>query len=70
MCLQRLISPDCCGGPVLTLALSFISVGVLFVIISALVPGLIFIGVGMTAEIICLTMSRTRCIDSINTGSG
>ncbi|MEN8179336.1 MAG: hypothetical protein ABFS39_12080 [Pseudomonadota bacterium] len=63
MWIQRLISPDCCGGPVLTLALLCLSIGVLFVAVSATLPGIIFIGVGLMTEAICLYMSRTRCID-------
>ncbi len=64
MWIQRLVSPTCCGGPVLALALMCMGVGVLYLTVSAAAPGLIFISIGLVAEGFCLFLSRTRCIDS------
>jgi len=62
---QRLFSADCCGGIVLTLTTLCLSVGVLFLAVSATLPGLIFIAVGLIAEGLCLGLSRTRCTNRI-----
>ncbi len=64
MWFKRLISPSCCGGPVLFLALLCLSVGILFLFVSAVTPAMMFIFAGIIAEAICLTMSRTHCIDN------
>ena len=66
MWFKRLISPSCCGGTVLALVLLCLSVGILFLTVSALIPGLMFIFTGIMAEAICLYMSRTHCIDNYN----
>ncbi len=58
---SRIISSRCCGGPVLAMTLLFAGTGVLFLLLSASVPGLVFIAVGVLAEGLCLLLSRTRC---------
>lgn len=61
MQLKYLISRNCCGGPVLALALLCLMIGLLFVSLSAVSPGLVFIGVGGMAEGLCLALGRSRC---------
>lgn len=61
---SRMISRHCCGGPVLAMALLFVGLGFLFLLLSAAVPGAVFIAVGVLAEGLCLILSRTRCQQS------
>ena len=61
-----LMSRQCCGGPVLTLTLLCLSVGILFLLVSATLPGLIFIAAGLAAELLCLYLGRSRCLNHVD----
>ncbi len=61
---SRIISRRCCGGPVLAMTLLFAGLGFMFLLLSASVPGVVFITVGVLAEGLCLLLSRTRCRQS------
>ncbi len=52
----------------LVLTLLCIGVGVLFVSVSATLPGIVFMVIGLMAEVLCLSMSRTHCISRVRTG--
>ena len=59
--LQRSFSSRCCGGPVLALMLLCTGFGVLFLCLSASLPGLVFISAGVLAEVLCLILGLSRC---------
>ena len=59
--LKRNFSRRCCGGPVLAMTLLCFGFGVLFLFLSAFLPGLVFIAAGGLAEVLCLFLGRTRC---------
>jgi hypothetical protein len=61
MWFTRLMSFQCCGGPVLGLSLLCLGFGVLFLFLSAGLLGMVFIAVGAMAEGLCLCMARSRC---------
>ncbi|MBL3589749.1 MAG: hypothetical protein JMN24_08145 [gamma proteobacterium endosymbiont of Lamellibrachia anaximandri] len=61
---SRILSRHCCGGPVLAMTLLFAGLGFLFLLLSAYVPGLVFIAVGVLSEGLCFILSRTRCRQS------
>ena len=61
-------SRNCCGGPVLALSLAFLLFGMLFVSLSAISLGVVFMGVGILAEGLCLLMGRSRCKSSFAQG--
>jgi hypothetical protein len=48
---------------VLTLTLLCLCVGILFLLVSATAPGFIFIGAGFSAELLCLYLGRSRCLN-------
>jgi len=59
--LASLISRKCCGGPILALNLLCLGIGIVFLASSAILPGLVFMAVGLLAEGLCLYLSRSRC---------
>lgn len=61
---SRIISRRCCGGPVLAMTLLFTGLGILFLLLSASVPGAVFIAVGILSEGLCFILSRSRCRQS------
>lgn len=61
MWLSRLLSRQCCGGPVLAMNLLCLAFGVFFVSLSAGLLGLVFIAVGVLAEALCFAIGFRRC---------
>lgn len=70
MCMSRLLSRRCCGGPVLTLSLVFSLLGGLFLALAATGPGVVFILSGVGALILCMTLGRSRCRQDHGNGLG
>ncbi len=58
---STLFSRRCCGGPTLALTLFFSFLGVLFVILSATVPGLVLLATGISALGLCMMLGQKRC---------
>lgn len=61
MRLKQLFSRRCCGGPILALALFCMGLGLLLVVLSAAVPGLVFMAVAGLSVGSCLVLGRYRC---------
>ena len=59
--LSRLLSRQCCGGPVLAMSLLCIGFGSLFLLLSAGLLGWVFIAVGSAALGLCLALGFGRC---------
>lgn len=59
--IASLISKNCCGGPILALNLLCLGIGVFFLALSAILPGLVFMAAGLLTEGLCLYLSRSRC---------
>jgi len=59
--IKRLFSRRCCGGPVLVLAAACAVIGTVFVLLSAVVPGVIFVFAGVAAVLSCLAMGYRKC---------
>jgi hypothetical protein len=50
------------------MALLCLVIGLLFVAVSAVTPGLVFITAGGIAEVLCLLLGRTRCHNAVREG--
>lgn len=61
MWVSRLLSRQCCGGPVLAMTLLCLGFGTLFIVLSAGLLGLVFIAVGVSAEALCFYLGYRRC---------
>ena len=59
--IMSLFSQRCCGGPVMVLAGVCAAIGTGFVLLSAVVPGGIFITAGIVAMVSCLAMGYRKC---------
>ncbi len=59
--LTRLFSRRCCGGPVLILALVCGLVGASFMLLSAVMPGAVFMAAGVSSLGLCLALGSSRC---------
>ena len=68
MWLKHLMSSKCCGGPVLALTLMCLTFGLLFVGLSAVSLGVVFVAAGGMAEGLCLLLGRTRCRNRLDDG--
>lgn len=68
MLLSRLLSRQCCGGPVLAMTLLCIGFGALFLLLSAGLLGWVFITVGAASLGLCLTLGYGRCRQRSLTG--
>ena len=58
---SRFFSPQCCGGPVLAMSLLCIGFGVLFLLFSAIEPGIVLILIGLLEAALCLYLGTARC---------
>jgi hypothetical protein len=56
-----IFSRRCCGGPVLLLAVAFMLIGVLFALLSAVGPGLVFGLIGVGSLGLCVLLGQNRC---------
>jgi hypothetical protein len=61
MLLTRLLSRQCCGGPVLAMTLLCVGFGGLFLLLSAGLLGWVFIAVGAASLGLCLYLGYGRC---------
>lgn len=61
MRLTTLFSRRCCGGPVLVLSLGLVLFGTIFLMLSAAVLGLTFVGIGVATFGLCILLGQSRC---------
>jgi hypothetical protein len=57
MRLAPFISCTCCGGPVLVLFLTLVSFGILFMLLSAVALGWVFVGIGIATFGLCMLLA-------------